>query len=112
MLGVIINIQFKGGSTMRVLGARVIVKEEKNTEKQGSIIIPGKENEPTFVGKIIDVGPGAIFDGHRMPMQVSVGDRVVYTAYSGTPIITGNKEKETLIILNERDILAVLDENE
>lgn len=94
---------------MKVFGARCIVKEEKKeTNKTSSgIIVPGSDKEPTFTGTVISVGQGALLDsGIRVPMDVKVGDRVVYTNFSGTPIIN---KGETYLVLNERDILAVID---
>lgn len=94
---------------MRVFGARCIVKEEKReTNKTSSgIIVPGSDKEPTFTGTVIAVGDGALLDsGIRVPMEVKVGDRIVYTNFSGTPIIN---KGETYLVLNERDILAIID---
>lgn len=94
---------------MKVFGARCIVKEEKReTNKTSSgIIVPGSDKEPTFTGTVIAVGDGALLDsGIRVPMEVKVGDRIVYTNFSGTPIIN---KGETYLVLNERDILAIID---
>lgn len=106
-----ININ-QGGYEMKVLGARCIVREEKLDEATKSgIVIPGRDKVQTNRGTIIAVGSGAILEnGVKIPMEVAVGDRVIYTSFSGTPIVTSNKDhNETFIILNERDILAVLD---
>ena len=94
---------------MKVFGARCIVKEEKKESNKttSGIIIPGLEKEPTYTGSVVAVGQGAMLEtGVRVPMDVKVGDRIIYTAFSGTPI---EKDGETFIILNERDILCVLD---
>lgn len=93
---------------MKVLGARVIVKEDKNeAETISGIIIPGREKEPTFRGEVVKVGSGAMLEnGTIVPMEVKVGDRVIYTNWSGSPI---DVDGETFTILNERDILAVID---
>lgn len=94
---------------MRVFGARCIVKELKkeSNKTQSGIIVPGSDKEPTFTGTVIAVGQGALLDnGTRVPMDVKVGDKVVYTNFSGTPIID---KGETYLVLNERDILCVLD---
>lgn len=94
---------------MRVFGARCIVKEAKKESNKTSsgIVIPGSDKEPTYRGKVIAVGQGAILEnGQRVPMDVKVDDEVIYTAFSGTPIET---KEGTFIILNERDILAVVD---
>lgn len=92
---------------LKVLGARCVVKEKKNTEETSSgIIVPGREKEPTYVGEVIAVGNGAMLEnGERVPMDIKVGDTVVYTTFSGSPI---KYHDEELIILNERDILCVI----
>ena len=90
---------------LRVLGSRILVKEikEKNESK---IIIPNKKEEPKYKGVVIATGEGALLDnGNLMPMNVKVGETVIYQEYSGTPI---KHEDEVYIILNERDILAVI----
>lgn len=92
---------------MKVLGARCIVKEEKREETGISgIIIPNKTAEPSYRGKVVSVGEGAMLDnGLRVPMDVSVGDDVIYTTFSGSPV---NVNGEEYVILNERDILCIL----
>lgn len=93
---------------MKVFGARCIVKEEKQSNKTSTgIIIQGKEKEPTYRGKIVAVGNGAMLEnGTRVPMDVKVGDTVLYAAFAGSPV---ENNGETFVILNERDILCVLD---
>lgn len=95
---------------MKVFGARCIVKEDKLSETTKSgIIVPGRDEQQTNRGTVIAVGNGALLEnGVRVPMDIKVNDRVVYTAFSGTPIVVDNT-KETYIILNERDILAVIE---
>ena len=99
---------------MKVLGARCLVQEEKLQEKTSTgIIIPGRDKAQTNRGKIISVGDGAILeDGTKVPMEVKVGDRVIYASFAGTPVASGNKNDEIFIVLNERDILCVLDGEE
>lgn len=96
---------------MRVFGARCIVREAKLDERTaGGIVIPGREKQSTNRGEVIAVGNGAMLDnGTRVPMDVKVGDTVIYTSFSGTPVVSEGKQAETLVILNERDVLAVLD---
>lgn len=93
---------------LKVLGARVIVKEEKNNNKTKSgIIVPGREKEPTFRGTVIGVGDGSYLEcGKLIPMKVKVGDRVIYTNWSGSPIAI---DDEIFVILNERDILSIIE---
>lgn len=93
---------------MRVIGSRLIVKEEKNSNKTtAGIVVKGKDKEPTYRGEVIAVGNGALLEnGTRVPMEVNVGDKILYAAFSGSPISVDGTE---YIILNERDLLCILD---
>lgn len=96
---------------IKVLGARCVVKEEKREEKtlSGIVLTTSSAQEPTYKGEVIAVGDGAILsDGTKVPMQVNVGDIVVYAPFCGSPI---EDKDQTYIILNERDILCVLEED-
>lgn len=100
---------------MKVLGNRILVKEEKLSQKtKGGIVIQGREKEKTNRGVVVSVGEGAMLNnGTIVPPKVKVGDRVIYTAFSGTPIVsTDGKVQEELVVLNERDVLVVLDEHD
>jgi len=85
---------------------RVIVKriEEKESVK-GGIIIPDSAKEKPMEGEIIAVGPGKREKGELHPLDVKVGDRVLFGKYSGTEI---KIEDEELLILREEEILAKL----
>ena len=94
-----------------VKGARVLVKEQKLSQTtESGIIIQGREKEHTNQGIVLAVGEGAILeDGILVPVGVKVGDKVMYTAFSGSPITkAGDDEEEDVryLILNERDILC------
>lgn len=95
---------------MKVFGARCIVEEIKQGETTKSgIVLPGADKEPTYRGIVIAVGDGALLEnGTKVPMDVKEGDEIVYTTFSGSPIKDETSGK-TFLILNERDILAVLD---
>ena len=71
-----------------VKGARVLVKEQKLSQTtESGIIIQGREKEHTNQGIVLAVGEGAILeDGTLVPVGVNVGDKVMYTAFSGSPI--------------------------
>lgn len=92
---------------MKVLGARLIVKEEKNDIKTSAgIIVKGKDKEPTYRGEVIAIGNGALLEnGTRVPMDIKIGEKVLYAAFSGSPISVDGVD---YIILNERDVLCVL----
>jgi len=85
---------------------RVIVKriEEKESVK-GGIIIPDSAKEKPMEGEIIAAGPGKREKGELHPLDVKVGDRVLFGKYSGTEI---KIEDEELLILREEEILAKL----
>lgn len=93
-----------------VKGARVLVKEQKLSQTtESGIIIQGREKEHTNQGIVLAVGEGAILeDGTLVPVGVNVGDKVMYTAFSGSPITKAGDEEEDVryLILNERDILC------
>ena len=85
---------------------RVIVKriEEKETLK-GGIIIPDSAKEKPQEGEVIAVGEGKREKGERVPLDVNVGDRVLFGKYSGSEIKIDGEE---LLILREEEILAKL----
>lgn len=94
-----------------IKGARVLVKEQKLSEETSSgIVLPGREKEHTNQGIVLAVGDGAMLeDGTIVPVGVKVGDKVMYTAFSGSPITkAGDEDEEDVryLILNERDILC------
>jgi len=93
---------------VRPLHDRVIVKriEEEETTK-GGIIIPDTAKEKPMEGKITAVGNGKILEnGQTQPMDVKVGDRILFGKYAGTDI---KIEGEEQLILREDDIIAVVE---
>ena len=95
---------------LRINGARVLVKEEKLTDELSSgIIMPGRSKEQTNKGIVVMVGDGAMLEsGLKIPVQVEVGERVVYSSFSGSPVKVNANDEDTYLILNERDILCVI----
>ncbi|MGD0355010.1 MAG: co-chaperone GroES [Dehalococcoidia bacterium] len=87
------------------LGDRVLVKPlEKEDMTKGGIYLPDTAKEKPQEGKVLAVGPGKMSDeGKRLPMDVAVGDIVIYAKYGGIEHKEGDEE---LIILREADILA------
>lgn len=88
---------------------RVVLKalEAEKTTASG-IVIPGAEKEKPQQAEVIAVGPGkTVDDGKVIPMQVKVGDKVVYSKYSGTEVKLG--DDETYTIVRQSDILAVME---
>ena len=89
------------------LGDRVLVKPiEKKEEKKGGIIIPDTAKEKPQEGEIIAVGKGKMSDdGKLMPMDVKVGDKILYGKYSGTEVKIDDTE---YLIMHQDDILGII----
>ena len=79
--------------------------EEETQKTPTGIIIPDTAKEKPQEGEIIAAGPGRFEDGKRIPMDVKVGDRVVYSKYGGTEV---KVEGEDYLILSARDLFAVV----
>lgn len=90
---------------LKPLGDRLVVKPiEQEDITRGGILLPDTAKEKPQEGKVLAVGPGRLSDeGNRLPMDIKVGDIVVYAKYGGTEI---KVEEEELMILRESDILA------
>jgi chaperonin GroES len=87
------------------LGDRLIVEalEEEETTSSG-IVLPDTAKEKPQRGRVLAVGPGSRNDqGEIVPMEVAVGDEVIYSKYGGTEIKLGSDE---VLILRESDVLA------
>ena len=87
------------------LADRVIVKPLTREEKtKGGIVLPDTAKEKPQEGEVLAVGPGRVGDdGKRIPMEVKVGDKVIYAKYAGTE---WKYENEDYLILRESDIQA------
>ncbi|MGC1310305.1 MAG: co-chaperone GroES [Phormidesmis sp.] len=96
-----------GNSNLKPLGDRVFIKVSASQEQTaGGIILPDAAKEKPQVGEITAVGPGKVDDsGNRRSLDVSVGDKVLYSKYAGTEIKLGDAE---YILLSEKDILATV----
>jgi len=90
---------------LKPLADRVVVKPiERETVSKGGIVLPDTAKEKPQEGKVVAVGEGRLSDdGKRLPMDVKVGDIVIYAKYGGTEIKINDEE---LVILRESDILA------
>jgi chaperonin GroES len=104
----------KTKSTVKVvpLGDRIVVKQTRQDEVRASgLVIPDTAREKPQLGEVIAVGPGRLDDnGKRLPIDVKVGDRVLYAKYSGQEIprgVYGDTDDEYMV-LKESDILAKL----
>ena len=86
---------------------RVLVKRiEEKEQKRGNIIIPDTAKEKPMEGKVIAVGSGKLNDdGKRIPLEVKVGDRVLFGKYAGTEIKIDDDEH---VILREEEVLGII----
>ena len=89
------------------LADRVVLKqlEAEETTKSG-IILTSKSQEKPQEAEVIAVGPGGVVDGKEVSMQVTVGQKVIYSKYAGTEV---KLEDEEYIIVKHNDILAVVE---
>ena len=85
----------------RVLLKRIETKEQK----KGGIIIPDSAKEKPMEGKVIAVGSGRIEKGERIPLEVKVGDTVLFGKYAGTEIKIDDREH---VILREDEVLGII----
>ena len=92
---------------IKPLEDRIVVKsvEAEQTTASG-LVIPDTAQEKPQEGEVLAVGPGRVDDsGNRVPVDVNVGDRVIYSKYGGTEVKYSGEE---LLILSARDVLAVV----
>jgi chaperonin GroES len=96
-----------GKMSLKPLEDRIVVKpgEEEETTVSG-IVIPDTAKEKPQEGEVIAVGPGRFEDGNRVPLDVKVGDKVIYSKYGGTEV---KLDGEDHLILSARDVLAVVE---
>lgn len=94
--------------SLKPLGNRVVVEPTEQEEvTSGGIVLPETAKEKPQKGKVLSVGPGERDDeGKRIPLDVKVGDSVLFAKYSGTEIKLDGKK---LLILRESDLLAIID---
>ena len=93
---------------LKPLGGRVIVEPiEQEEMTPGGIILPETAKEKPQEGKVLAAGPGERNEkGERVPMELKVGDKVLFAKYSGTDIKMDGKK---LLIMRESDILAIVE---
>ncbi len=92
---------------IKPLEDRIVVKalEAEQTTASG-LVIPDTAKEKPQEGEVLAIGPGRVDDnGVRVPLDVQVGDKVIYSKYGGTEIKYGGEE---FLILSARDVLAVV----
>ncbi len=94
---------------VRPLGDRIVVRREEAKEKTaGGILLPDSAKDKPQRGKVLAVGAGRqLKDGSRRGLQVKVGDTVLFTAWAGDEYKASGKE--SILLMREEDVLAVLD---
>jgi chaperonin GroES len=92
--------------SLEPLEDRVVVKASEGEDVTPSgLVIPDTAKERPQEGAVIAVGPGRFEEGARIPMDVKVGDKVIYSKYGGTEV---KVEGEDYLILSARDVLAII----
>lgn len=91
---------------MKPLKDRIIVRQlPEETVSKGGILLPDNATKKPQEGDVVFAGPGRVLDnGQLKPLDVKVGDRIIFTKYSGMDVQLGG---ETLLIMREDDVLAV-----
>ena len=88
------------------LGDRVVLRREEAEEKTASgLFLAGTAKEQPQLAEVIAVGPGALVDGKRVPMDVKVGDKVFYSKYGGSEIKLDGVE---YIVIGQSEIMAIV----
>jgi chaperonin GroES len=96
----------KTGLKVQPLADRVVVKATEETEQmRGGLYIPDTAKEKPQQGEVVAVGPGRFEKEQRVPMELKVGNKILYGKYSGTEVTV---DGEQYLILRESDVLAVL----
>ena len=93
---------------MKPLEDRIIIKQVEAEETTASgLVIPDSAKERPQEGEVVAVGPGRIDDkGNRVPLDVNVGDIVIYSKFGGTEVKVG---EDDYLVLSARDVLAVIE---
>ena len=92
---------------IKPLEDRIVVQPSDAEQTTASgIVIPDTAKEKPQEGKVLAVAPGRFEDGHRVPLDVTVGDIVIYSKYGGTEVKYNGEE---YLVLSARDVLAVIE---
>ncbi len=93
---------------LKPLGDRIVVKVVNHEEKtKGGIVLPDTAKEKPTEGEVIAVGTGKVLEnGQKLPLEVKVGDRIIFSKYAGTEVKLDGDE---YVIFSERDVLAIIE---
>jgi len=93
---------------IKPLGKRILVKRAEASVTKGGILLPDSAQEKPKQGEIVAAGPGAMQkDGSVTPLDVKVGDRILFGAFAGTEVKTD--EEHDYLLMSEEDVLAVIE---
>jgi len=93
--------------TLKPLNDRVVLKAVEAPETtKGGLILTASAKEKPQMAEVVAVGPGGVVDGKEVVMQVTVGQKVIYSKYAGTEVKLDGKE---MIIVRQSDILAIVE---
>ncbi len=94
---------------LKPLGDRVVVEHVEQAEKTaGGVFLPDTAKEKPQEGRVLAVGSGRTLDnGTKLAMDVKVGDKIIYSKYSGSEVKIDGKE---VLIISEKDVLAIMSE--
>lgn len=91
---------------IKPLGDRIVIKVlEKEERTKGGIVLPDTAKEKPQKGEVLAVGSGEIIEGQKVPLEVKVGDKIIFSKYAGTEI---KMEDEEYLILRQSDVLAII----
>ncbi|HHX22893.1 MAG TPA: co-chaperone GroES [Thermoanaerobacterales bacterium] len=91
---------------IKPLGDRLVIKVlEKEEKTKGGIVLPDTAKEKPQKGEVMAVGSGEIIDGKKVPLEVKVGDTIIFSKYAGTEVKIDDVE---YLILRQSDVLAIL----
>ena len=92
---------------IKPLGDRIVIKVlEKEEKTKGGIVLPDTAKEKPQKGEVLAVGSGEIVEGKKVPLEVKVGDKIIFSKYAGTEI---KLDDEEYLILRQSDVLAILE---
>jgi len=96
----------KSGVNMQPLADRVVIRAlEETAEMRGGLYIPDTAKEKPQQGEIVAIGKGRIEKGELVPMELEVGQKVLYGKYSGTEVTLDDQQ---YLIVKESDVLAII----
>ncbi|MCH4072725.1 co-chaperone GroES [Pseudoramibacter sp.] len=92
---------------LKPLGDKIVIKvKEEEKKTTGGIVLPDSAKEKPQQGEVVAVGSGEMVDGKKVPLDVKVGDEVIYSKYSGSEI---KMDDEKYLIVKQSDILAIVE---